>query len=124
MLARTMAGVPSSVPLNVPDADAIRAVSQETHRRAFAAYFRDPRDTTSPIGAVQFLVQLKRGKLLSPASTAMLLGDMEAVRTGVHRLKAGLPAGVRLAHKTGTSGVFEGVSAATNDIGLITLPSG
>ena len=29
-----------------------------------------------------------------------------------------------LAHKTGTSGTYGGISAATNDIGLITLPNG
>ena len=124
MLARTMAGVPDSVPLDVADADAIRQIPLETHRRAFAAYFRDPRDTATPTAAVQFLVQLKRGKLLSPRSTAMLLRDMGNVRTGRNRLTAGLPAGARLEHKTGTSGIFEGVSAATNDIGVITLPSG
>ncbi|MEO7718081.1 MAG: class A beta-lactamase [Capsulimonas sp.] len=124
MLARTIAGVPSSISLSADDDDAVRAVPAETRRRALTAYLRDPRDTATPIGAVQFLVALKRGKLLSPKSTAMLLQDMEDVRTGLKRLKAGLPAGARLAHKTGTSGIFEGLSAATNDIGLITLPNG
>ena len=38
--------------------------------------------------------------------------------------RAGLPPGTTLAHKTGHSGTHGGVTAATNDIGLVTLPDG
>jgi beta-lactamase class A len=44
--------------------------------------------------------------------------------TGAHRIRAGLPEGVIVMHKTGTSGVKDGVASATNDIALITLPDG
>ena len=37
-------------------------------------------------------------------------------------MKALLPAGTVVAHKTGTSDVTDGVVAATNDVGIITLP--
>jgi beta-lactamase class A len=47
----------------------------------------------------------------------------EAV-TGQGRLRAGFSSKTVLAHKTGTSETFEGVSLATNDIGLATLPDG
>jgi beta-lactamase class A len=40
------------------------------------------------------------------------------------RLQGDLPQGTRVAHKTGTSDVVNGLAAATNDIGLITLPDG
>jgi beta-lactamase class A len=40
------------------------------------------------------------------------------------RLEGDLPAGVRVAHKSGTSDVDNGVAHATNDIGLIPLPDG
>jgi beta-lactamase class A len=44
---------------------------------------------------------------------------------GAKRLKGLLPAGTIVAHKTGTSGTEKnGITAATNDIGIITLPSG
>jgi beta-lactamase class A len=43
---------------------------------------------------------------------------------GAKRLKGLLPAGANVAHKTGTSGTDKGVTAATNDIGIITLPNG
>ena len=39
-------------------------------------------------------------------------------------MKGRLPAGTEVAHKTGSSGSRKGVSAATNDIGIITLPDG
>lgn len=50
----------------------------------------------------ELLRLLADGKALSPRSTDYLLKLMERVETGTHRLKAGLPADVRFAHKTGT----------------------
>jgi beta-lactamase class A len=44
--------------------------------------------------------------------------------TGPQRLKGLLPVGTNVAHKTGTSGTEKGITAATNDIGIITLPNG
>jgi beta-lactamase class A len=44
--------------------------------------------------------------------------------TGQKRLKGLLPKGTVVAHKTGTSGTRDGVTAATNDVGIITLPNG
>jgi beta-lactamase class A len=49
---------------------------------------------------------------------------MTASVTGSTRLRAGLPTSTVLAHKTGSSGEQDGRAAATNDIGLITLPDG
>jgi beta-lactamase class A len=43
---------------------------------------------------------------------------------GANRLKKLLPADTTVAHKTGTSGVRDGISGATNDIGIIKLPDG
>jgi len=43
---------------------------------------------------------------------------------GAMRLKRLLPEGTLVAHKTGTSGTQNGVTAATNDIGIIRLPNG
>jgi beta-lactamase class A len=39
-------------------------------------------------------------------------------------LKGLLPPGTVVAHKTGTDGTFGGLTRATNDIGIITLPDG
>ncbi|HEY0051777.1 MAG TPA: serine hydrolase, partial [Caulobacteraceae bacterium] len=55
----------------------------------------------------------------SPESKTRLLGWMFASPTGAARIKAGVPAGWRVAHKTGTGGY-----GPTNDIGVLYPPSG
>jgi beta-lactamase class A len=82
------------------------------------------RSWAMPVAAVDWLTALQQGKDLSPASRGLLLGWMTATTTFPTRLKGRLPAGTVVAHKTGSSGSRNGVSAATNDIGIITLPDG
>jgi len=82
------------------------------------------RSWAMPAAAVDWLTALQQGKGLSPASRGLLLGWMTATKTFPTRLKGRLPAGTEVAHKTGSSGSRNGVSAATNDIGIITLPDG
>ena len=50
----------------------------------------------------ELLARLADGQLLPPTQTRYLLGLMERVVTGPQRIRAGLPAGARFAHKTGT----------------------
>jgi len=62
---------------------------------------------------------------LSPESHAFLWETMKSTQTGANRLKGQLPTGTVVAHKTGTSGTnAEGLTPATNDIGVIYLPDG
>jgi len=82
------------------------------------------RSWAMPGAAIDWLTALQQGKSLSPASRALLLGWMTTTKTFPTRLKGRLPAGTEVAHKTGSSGSRDGVSAATNDIGIITLPDG
>jgi len=103
---------------------AVARLPKDEHVRAFEAYLRDPRDTTTPEAAADFLLKLDRGEILSPASTRVLLDILHATKTGPRRLRAGLPPDARLAHKTGTSADTEGRNGATNDIGIVTLPDG
>jgi beta-lactamase class A len=56
--------------------------------------------------------------------TTELMLDLSAARTGATRFRAGLPPAVRLAHKTGLSDTFDGVTDATNDAGIFLLPDG
>ena len=100
------------------------AVPAPVRRAAFENYIKDPMDGATPIGIVDALARLKRGELLSPASTQKLLGIMGNTRTGAQRLKGGLSGGWRLAHKTGTGQVLGGVQAGYNDIGIVTAPDG
>lgn len=87
------------------------------------AFLADPRNRSTPDSAVIFLRKLSHRELVSPASTQYLLGLMEAQKVP-HRLRDGLPADVRLADKTGTSDTVQGVTAAYNDIGILTWPDG
>lgn len=82
------------------------------------------RNWAKPNEAVALLRLVQQGKGLSPTSRAFLLRIMTETETGLNRLKGQLPTGTVVAHKTGTSWTIDGVTAATNDIGLITLPNG
>jgi beta-lactamase class A len=83
------------------------------------------RNWASPEGAVALLRALYEGRGLSEQSRALLLKLMTETPTGPRRLKGLLPRGAIVAHKTGTSGAnSKGISAATNDIGIVTLPNG
>ncbi|HET7252025.1 MAG TPA: class A beta-lactamase [Gemmatimonadales bacterium] len=100
------------------------AVPEPARRAAMMAYLRGRRDTITPRGAVAFLAALQAGRLVSKPSTTRLLHMMTEAVTGPHRLRAGLPNGATLAHKTGTGPTVLGVCTATNDIGIATLPDG
>ncbi|MGZ3776658.1 MAG: class A beta-lactamase, subclass A2 [Mucilaginibacter sp.] len=78
-----------------------------------------------PADLVQLLDIFYGGKALSQTSNDFLMKIMLATTTGPHRIKGLLPADAVVAHKTGTSPTnAEGLSPATNDIGIITLPNG
>jgi beta-lactamase class A len=80
---------------------------------------------TTPQAAVQLLQILYQGKTLSQSSRDLLLKEMISTPRGNKRIKGLLPPGTIVAHKPGTSNTNEqGITAATNDIGIITLPSG
>jgi beta-lactamase class A len=101
--------------------DAIPAGMREA---AINAYLADPRDTATVPSALEFLRQLTLGTLISPASTRLLLRLMNESDAGAHRLRAGLPPGAGLAHKTGTAPTDLGLTPAVNDIGVVTLADG
>jgi beta-lactamase class A len=80
---------------------------------------------TTPFAAVQLLEKFYRGKILSAKSTTVLRKMMAETSTGPKRIKGNLPPETVVAHKTGSSGADEhGVTAALNDIGIVTLPNG
>jgi beta-lactamase class A len=79
----------------------------------------DPRDTTTPAAMTGNLRRLLLGDGLSRQSRDQLIAWMRANKTGDARLRAGVPAGWRVADKTGS-----GRNGATNDIGLLWPPGG
>jgi beta-lactamase class A len=81
------------------------------------------RNYASPDASVVLLRALQEGQGLSESSQALLLRLMTETPTGLQRIKGLLPDGAVVAHKTGTSRTVDGVTAATNDVGLVTLPN-
>jgi beta-lactamase class A len=82
------------------------------------------RNSATPESMLVLLRALQEGRGLSRASRGLLLDFMLKSTPGPRRLKGMLPAGTPVAHKTGTSNTIEGVTRATNDVGLVTLPDG
>lgn len=103
---------------------AIQAVPIEEKRAAYKRYQADRRDTSTPEAMATLLKKLVTGQLLSKRSTDYLLGVMERTKTGTDRLAAGVPKGWKLGHKTGTSSTVDGVSCATNDVGIARRANG
>lgn len=126
-LQQDVAGMPpfqpewKDLPLWIAARDAVPAAQRD---EAMNAYLADPRDTATVPAALSFLHRLALGELLSPASTRLLLTLMSHTATGLGRLRAGLPPGASLAHKTGSSPTDLGFTPATNDIGIATLADG
>jgi len=104
--------------------DARNALPLAVRKSAFDRYVNDPYDGASPSAIVNALARLKRGELLSPASTQRLLYIMSNTKTGANRLKGGLAPGWVLNHKTGTGQVLGSQQAGYNDIGILTAPDG
>lgn len=83
------------------------------------------RNWSTPEASIQLLRVLHdRRAGLSEQMTTLLLKFMTETETGERRIRRGLPEGAALAHKTGTGGTEKGITGATNDIGIITLPDG
>lgn len=77
----------------------------------------------TPQAMIQLLKQFNNKKLLQPDTHSFLWNTMAETSTGA--IKNKLPEDAVVAHKTGTSGYNkENISAATNDVGIMVLPSG
>lgn len=106
-----------------PPADETNSARQQRLQRGYRAYLADPRNRSTADAAADFLDKLQRGELLSASSTRALLALMRA-QTTPDRIRQGLPGDVRFADKCGTSYTLDGLTAAYNDIGILTWPDG
>ncbi len=71
-----------------------------------------------------FLRMPQGGKPLSESSTTFVLQAGEECVAFPDPLKAGAAPDWKVAHKTGTSGSWQGLTVATNDVGILTAPDG
>ncbi|WP_200911470.1 serine hydrolase, partial [Sphingomonas sp. Leaf33] len=91
---------------------------------AYQRYVADPVDGAAPAAIASALARLKKGVLLSPASTRYLVETMESSKTGKYRMRGAVPPGWTFGHKTGTGQDFLGRTAGYNDVGLLIAPDG
>jgi beta-lactamase class A len=98
----------------------IESTERELHFDIASQY----RNWFEPRAAVQLLRRFNDNSLLTAPHTALIKEWMCDTPTTPHRLKGGLPAGTVVLHKSGTSDTNQGLTYATNDIGLIVLPDG
>ena len=96
---------------------AVRAAALDT-------YVNNPPDGAAPIAIADAIARLARGELFTETSTRILLQTMGASVTGRARMRAALPGGWQIAHKTGTGQDLGGRNAGFNDVGLVTAPDG
>lgn len=78
----------------------------------------DERDTTTPSAMLGMMQELLLGNVLRGASKERLLAWLIATKTGLKRLRAGLPTEYRAGDKTGT-----GNNGVTNDLAIAWPPS-
>jgi beta-lactamase class A len=78
----------------------------------------DRRDSSTPIGMVDFLRRIYKADLIKPESRNYLLDLMSRCETGKNRMKGLLPSGTPVEHKTGT------LDGLADDVGFITMPDG
>src|SRR3954447_2289293 len=78
----------------------------------------DHRDSSTPTAMVDLLKRIYRAELIRPESRNYLLDLMARCETGKNRMKALLPNGVTVEHKTGT------LTGLADDVGFITMPDG
>ncbi|MEO5895160.1 MAG: class A beta-lactamase [Vicinamibacterales bacterium] len=82
------------------------------------------RNWATPRGMLTLLEAVHKGRGLSKGSQALLLRWMTQVTRGAGRIKGQLPVGTVVARRTGSSGTHNGMTAATNDAGIVTMPDG
>ncbi|MBB5984184.1 class A beta-lactamase [Sphingobium lignivorans] len=82
----------------------------------------DIRDTTSPAAMAGALRAILAGEVLKPASRERLTGWTIETRTGLRRLRAGLPADWRAGDKTGSFWGDPAFGDKLNDIAIVWRP--
>lgn len=97
----------------------LQAMSPAERGAAILKFWNDQRDTGTPAGVAELLVKIYKHQAgLSEKSEALLMEALTTTATGPDRIRAGLPEGAALAHKTGT------MPGSVNDAAIVTSPDG
>lgn len=82
-------------------------------------------NTTTPLATTEILGKFYKGQVLKKKTTKYLYQIMVDCSRGITWMKAGLPEGTELAHRTGISDRNENdLRASMNDVGIFKLPNG
>jgi len=82
-------------------------------------------NTTTPLATTELLDKFYKGQILKKETTNYLYQIMVECSRGNTWMKAGLPEGTELAHRTGISGTNDdNLRVAMNDIGIVKLANG
>lgn len=96
--------------------------NEEEMHKEWSAQFSN---WTTPKAATDLLIKFYSGRISTKSCFDFLWKVMIETSTGKNRIKGQLPAGTIVAHKTGSSGKNDkSITAASNDIGIVTLPNG
>jgi len=91
---------------------------------AVRSEIESPPDSATTDAIVELLARLDQATILNGDSRKWLLSKLADTHTGAARIRGGLPADARVAHKTGTGQTVQGVTIAMGDVGIVTLPNG
>lgn len=82
-------------------------------------------NTTTPLATTELLEKFYKGEILKENTTKYLYQIMVETSRGLTWMKAGLPEGIELEHRTGMSGTNDNnLRVAMNDVGIVKLPNG
>ncbi|CAD0000513.1 class A beta-lactamase, subclass A2 [Flavobacterium salmonis] len=82
-------------------------------------------NTSTPLATTELLEKFYKGAVLKENTTKYLYQIMVETSRGLTWMKAGLPEGTELAHRTGISGTNDNnLRVALNDVGIVKLPNG
>ncbi len=84
--------------INVP----LKELKARGLEEAFEKYYQHGHNSAFLADFVSLLEKLEKGKLLTKVNTNLLMQHMESMKTGDHRIKAGLSPELKFFQKTGT----------------------
>ena len=97
----------------------------ETEASMHADPTRSYNNRSTPLAVAELFRKLYEGGILDEPYATLLKNILLSTSTGPNKIKAALPPGATLAHKTGTGFTLpDGTITADNDAGVITLPDG
>jgi beta-lactamase class A len=119
-----VAGGPAGLQAYIDGLGISEIKAPRTHKEFGRDWAMQYENWATPEAAVKLLEGIYHSEGGLQGQGELLRKYMTEGPTGMNRLKGMLPAGTPVAHKTGTGGTRDGVTSATNDVGIITLPNG